>query len=80
MKTTGKKGMTVKEAAQELGKSQQFVRAGLQFGILPFGVAIKTSNRWNYYISEERFRKFVDGTMPLDEEAAWVKRAKENIK
>lgn len=28
--------MTVKEAAKLLGKSEQFVRIGLQRGILPF--------------------------------------------
>jgi hypothetical protein len=63
MKTTGNKGMTVKEAAQALGKCQQFVRAGLQLGILPFGTALKLSNRWTYYISPERFKKYMDGTL-----------------
>jgi hypothetical protein len=79
MKTTGNSGMTVKEAAQALGKSQQFMRAGLQYGILPFGVAIKMSTRWTYYISRERLKQFIDGTLPVDEEAEWVKNAKNNL-
>lgn len=59
MRTTGNKGMTVKEAAQSLGKCQQFVRAGLQLKILPFGTAIKLSNRWTYYISPEKFNEYI---------------------
>jgi uncharacterized protein (DUF488 family) len=53
------RSMTVKEAASRLGKSQWFVRAGLQYGILPFGTAIKTSTKWNYYISPEKFNEYV---------------------
>lgn len=33
--------VTVKRAAEILGKSQQFVRIGLQRNILPFGVAMQ---------------------------------------
>mgnify|MGYP000860020790 CR=1 FL=1 len=33
--------VTVKRAAEILGKSQQFVRIGLQRNILPFGLAAK---------------------------------------
>lgn len=49
----------VKEAAQIMGKSEQFVRIGLQRGILPFGVAIKTSNNYTYYISPKKFNEYV---------------------
>lgn len=46
--------MTVKEAAKLLQKSEQFVRIGLQMGILPFGYAVKMSSRLTYYISDTR--------------------------
>lgn len=53
------KGMTVREAAEVLGKSQQFIRVGLQKGILPFGSAVKMSTRWTYYISAARLDDFI---------------------
>lgn len=52
-------GMTVKEAAEILGKSQQFIRVGLQKGILPFGSAVKMSTKWCYYISPARLDEFI---------------------
>ena len=46
------KKISVKEAARCMGKSDQFVRIGLQRGLLPFGNAVPgTGNNWNYYIS-----------------------------
>lgn len=54
-----KNRLSVKEAAQILGASEQFVRIGLQRGILPFGSAVKLSTRWTYYISPSRFREYV---------------------
>ena len=47
-------GVTVKEAAERLGKSQPFVRIGLQRGLLPIGTAIKMSSKWTYHISEKK--------------------------
>lgn len=44
--------LTVKETANLLNKSQQFVRIGLQRGILPFGYAIKMSGKYTYHISK----------------------------
>ena len=45
------KKISVKEAARCMGKSDQFVRIGLQRGLLPFGNAVPgTGNNWNYYI------------------------------
>jgi hypothetical protein len=67
VETMSAKSMTVKEAANQMGKAQAWVRAGLRMGWLPFGTAGKTSTKWNYYISPERFRKYIDGT--LKEEA-----------
>lgn len=48
--------MTVQEAAKLMGKSQSFIRIGLQRNILPFGYAVKTGkDRYNYFISREKF-------------------------
>lgn len=45
------KKITIREAARCMGKSDQFVRIGLQRGLLPFGNAVPgTGNNWNYYI------------------------------
>lgn len=52
-------GMTIKEAAEILGKSQQFIRVGLQKGILPFGTAVKMSTKYTYYVSPTRLDEFV---------------------
>lgn len=51
--------MKVKECAQLLKKSEQFVRIGLQRGILPFGVAIKMSSKWCYHISEAKVYEYL---------------------
>ena len=51
--------MKVKEAAKMLGKSEQFVRIGLQRGILPFGYAVKMSSKWCYHISEHKVREYL---------------------
>jgi hypothetical protein len=53
--------MTVREAAAILEKSQQFIRVGLQMGILPFGNAVKMSTKWTYYISPTRLHEYVGG-------------------
>lgn len=48
--------LTVEEASKLMGVSRQFVRVGLQKGVLPFGYAVKvSSNRWTYFISKEKF-------------------------
>lgn len=54
--------MNVKEAAKLMGKSQQFVRVGLQRGIFPFGYAIKMSSKWTYHISEAKLREYLGET------------------
>lgn len=49
-----------RQAARCLGKSEQFVRIGLQRGLLPFGNAVPgTGNNWNYYINPLKFRDYV---------------------
>ena len=48
--------MTVQEAARLMGKSQDFIRVGLQRNILPFGFAVKTGKaRYSYFISRDKF-------------------------
>ena len=49
--------MTVKQTADLMGVSPQFVRIGLQRGILPFGYAVKMSGRYVYWISKEKFEE-----------------------
>lgn len=47
--------LTVKETAELLQKSQQFVRIGLQRGILPFGYAIQLNgSKYTYHISKSK--------------------------
>ena len=52
------KNISVKATARLLGMSQQFVRIGLQRGILPFGSAVKLSTRWTYYVSLARLHEY----------------------
>lgn len=58
--------ITVKEAAEIMGKCQQFVRVGLQRGLLPIGTAVKARERWNYYISPKLFYEYVG--QPIEKE------------
>lgn len=52
--------ISIRAAAACLGKSDQFVRVGLQRGLLPFGNAVPGTGRcWNYYINPGKFREFV---------------------
>ena len=56
-----KQNISIKEAASRLGKSEQFVRIGLQRGFLPFGVAVKMSSRWTYHISPVKLNEYLGG-------------------
>lgn len=52
--------MKVTECAKLLNKSPQFVRIGLQRGILPFGYAIKlTGDKYTYHISEKKVYEYI---------------------
>lgn len=51
--------MTVTECAKLLNKSPQFVRIGLQRGVLPFGYAIKISSKWSYHISDVKVYEYL---------------------
>lgn len=49
-----------KTAARCMGKSEKFVRIGLQRGLLPFGSAVPGEGaKWNYYINPAKFRDYV---------------------
>ncbi|MCL2859035.1 MAG: hypothetical protein FWF46_00370 [Oscillospiraceae bacterium] len=62
------KNLTIKETAKLMGKSEQFVRIGLQRGLLPIGTAVQLSSRFTYHISPK-----------LLEEYLGVKACKNNI-
>jgi hypothetical protein len=51
--------ISIADAAKKLNKSQQFIRIGLQRGLLPFGVAIKMSSKWTYHISAKKFYEYI---------------------
>lgn len=53
------KNLPIKKAARLMGKSEQFVRIGLQRGILPFGAAVKVSTKYTYYISPSKFYEYI---------------------
>ena len=46
--------LTTQKVARILNKSDEFIRVGLQRGLLPFGFAIKLPGRkkYNYYINK----------------------------
>ena len=50
--------LDIKTAAKLMNKSEQFVRIGLQRNLLPFGVAVKTSSKYTYYISYKKFSEY----------------------
>lgn len=60
--------ISIKEAAQLMNKSEQFVRIGLQQNIFPFGVAIKqTGNKYSYYVSAPKFEEYTGIKIPKKE-------------
>uniref|UniRef100_UPI00190A8AA4 hypothetical protein n=1 Tax=Virgibacillus salexigens TaxID=61016 RepID=UPI00190A8AA4 len=62
-----KESMNIKvsEAAKILGKSEQFVRIGLQRDILPIGIAIQMSSKWTYHISPKLRKEDVGGEVSI---------------
>lgn len=52
--------VSIEDAARQMGVSQQFVRIGLQRGVLPFGTAIQiTGKKFSYYISPARLAEYI---------------------
>ena len=63
------KKLMIQEAAALMGVSPQYVRIGIQQGVLPFGVAVKVGgNRYTYYISPAKFMEFTGIKLPCLEE------------
>lgn len=51
--------LSVEQAAELMNKGRQFVRVGLQTGVLPFGYAVKMpGGRYTYYISPLKFTEY----------------------
>ncbi len=51
--------ITVKEAAKLMNRTEQFIRIGLQRGLLPIGTAVQNpGGKYSYYISPELFEKY----------------------
>lgn len=66
------------QAAEIMGETTQFVRCGLQHGILPFGTAIKyrgDSKRFKYYINPYQFFNYL-GRKDLLEQ--WLNQVQSN--
>lgn len=57
METCRKNRMSVFQAAELLGTSEQFIRIGLQQKTLPFGMAVKMSGKWTYVITKQKFEE-----------------------
>lgn len=49
----------VKEAAELLGVSEQYIRLGMQRGQLPIGSCVKLSSKWTYHISRGRIEAYL---------------------
>lgn len=49
--------ISVKQAAELMEVSEQFIRIGIQRGILKFGQAVKMSTQYTYFISREKFEQ-----------------------
>ena len=56
-----KENVSIKEAAQLLNVSQQFLRIALQQNKFDFGVAVKIndSSKFTYYISRQQLLKYL---------------------
>lgn len=57
--------MTVKEASELSGLTEQAIRCGLKAGKLPFGFAFKSDNSkcWSYKIMKKRFKLWLEGEL-----------------
>lgn len=64
------KKISILKASKLMGKSQQFLRVGLQRGIFSFGCAIKRekSTKWNYYINPTKFYEYIGRPELLERE------------
>lgn len=53
------KSIPIPIVADLLGKTQQYIRIGLQQQRLPFGSAVKMSSEWTYHISYELLKNYI---------------------
>lgn len=51
--------ISITQAAQMMGVSEQFVRIGMQRGILPIGSCVKMSSKYTYFIARERLNEYL---------------------
>ena len=60
-----KENVSIKEAAEILNVSQQFLRIALQQNKFEFGVAVKIndSSKYTYYISRKKLLEYVSGSL-----------------
>ena len=75
----GGRNVPVNVVAHIMGKSPHFVRIGLQRGILPIGIAFKTSARneqYDYYISPRLLADFTGCSITLGDEQDSIVRTK----
>lgn len=55
----GLKNIPVTEAARRMGKSEQYIRVGLQQQRLPFGTAVMMSSKYSYHISPKLLDAYI---------------------
>lgn len=72
------KKLTVKDVARLMGKSEMFVRIGIQKGILPIGIALKTSSRYSYYINPSLVEQYL-GTDIRENTICTMKKKEDKI-
>jgi len=57
----GEARISVQEAAKRMGVTPRFLQISLQYNKFPFGVAVKMTKRWAYYINRQRFEYYMGG-------------------
>ncbi len=53
------KNIPIQIVAELIGRSQQYVRIGLQQQRLPIGSAVQMSSEWTYHVSYELLKNYV---------------------
>lgn len=53
----------VKAAAKKLNITENGLRLGLQQKLFPFGVAVKQTKEYSYYIFKKRLEKYLNGEL-----------------
>ena len=63
-----KRNVSIKEAAKEMGKSEQCVRVRLQRDLFGFGFAQKIpgSEKYTYYINPKKFYDYIGKELPIE--------------